>query len=88
MAENKSLINQISNKFDDENKVIETKFFVCGENFSLFYIESLINKSLFTSGLIIPLEKFVKQNQAQNKQLEKPLFETIKDLIVAVSSVE
>lgn len=88
MAENKSLINQISNKFDDENKVIETKFFVCGENFSLFYIESLINKSLFTSGLLIPLEKFVKQNQAQNQQLEKPLFETIKDLIVAVSSVE
>ena len=88
MAENKSLINQISNKFDEENKVIETKFFVCGENFSLFYIESLINKSLFTSGLLIPLEKFVKQNQAQNQQLEKPLFETIKDLIVAVSSVE
>ena len=88
MAENKSLINQISNKFDDENKVIETKFFVCGENFSLFYIESLINKSLFTSGLLIPLEKFVKQNQSQNQQLEKPLFETIKDLIVAVSSVE
>ena len=57
-----SLIEKISQKFDDGNKVVETKFNVCGVDFSLFYIESLIDKALFTSGLLSPLEKFVKQN--------------------------
>ena len=88
MNENKLLFEQISNKFDEENKVVETQFSVKGENFSLFYIESLINKPLFTSGLLLPLEKFVKQNENNNKPLSKSLFETVKDLIVAISSVE
>lgn len=88
MSQNNFLFDQVSNKFDKENKVTETKFYVRGENFSLFYIESLINKTLFTSGLLLPLEKFVKQNQEKNQQLEKPLFEMVKELIVAVSSVE
>ena len=88
MTKNNFLFDQVSNKFVKENKVTETKFSVCDENFSLFYIESLINKTLFTSGLLLPLEKFVKQNQEQNQQFDKPLFEMVKDLIVAVSSVE
>ena len=88
MTKNNFLFDQVSNKFVKENKVTETKFSVRDENFSLFYIESLINKTLFTSGLLLPLEKFVKQNQEQNQQFDKPLFEMVKDLIVAVSSVE
>ena len=118
-----NLLNEtISEKFDEENKVIETKFNVFGENFSLFYVESLINKTLFSSGLLAPLEKFVRQNsekksQNNSKETEKNnkdcknandfakndlkiqekenknhqkenLFETIKNLIVAISSVE
>ena len=88
MNENKLLFEQISNKFDEENKVVENKYSVSGEVFSCFYIESLINKTLFTSGLLLPLEKFVKENQEQNQKLDKPLFEIVKDLIVAISSIE
>ena len=90
MNEKNSLIENVANKFDKENKVAETKFFVFGENFSLFYIESLINKNLFTSGLLIPLEKFVKENENnKNKNIqEKDLFNEVKNLIVGISSVE
>lgn len=113
-----SLIENVSNKFDEENKVVETSFEVFGESFSLFYVESLIDKNLFSSGLLSPLEKFVKQNkqntpsnksknQSQNSSFNKSkisdennqnnksknnnkndLVETIKSLIVAISSVE
>ena len=38
MNEKNSLIENVANKFDKENKVAETKFFVFGENFSLFYL--------------------------------------------------
>ena len=81
MNEN-SLVQKISKKFVPENKVIETPFEAMGENFSLFYIEGLINKQLFSAGLLMPIEKFVKQNkqntpsnksknQSQNSNLNK-----------------
>ena len=88
MNENNSLITKISNMFDEENKVAQNKYSVCGEEFSCFYIESLINKTLFTSGVLLPLEKFVKENGEKNGTLKKPLFEIIKDLIIAISSIE
>ena len=103
-----SLIKKIEDLFVEENKVVQTKYNVCGQEFSLFYIESLINKQLFSSGLLTPLEKFVKQNQQKQeennqqnnenkdekisqknaKNQNSELFETIKNLIVAISSIE
>ena len=61
-----SLSLKISKKFVPENKIIENKYSVFGESFSLFYIESLINKQLFSAGLLMPIEKFVKQNNENN----------------------
>ncbi len=87
MENAKTLIEQISNEFDEDNKIVETKFIVAGENFSLFYIESLINKNLFSAGLLSPIERFVKENKGK-ESLEKSLFDTIKDLIVSISAVE
>lgn len=92
MADSKSLIEAISNEFDEENKVVETKFSVFGESFSLFYVESLINKNLFTAGLLSPIEKFVKENEGKNKTecqtKNQSLTDTIKNQIVSISSVE
>lgn len=61
-----SLSLKVSKKFVPENKIIENKYSVFGESFSLFYIESLINKQLFSAGLLMPIEKFVKQNNENN----------------------
>ena len=68
MSNSNSLIEKISGRFAEENKVVESKYKVFGEDFSLFYIESLINKTLFSAGLLSPLEKFVKQNQDNQSQ--------------------
>lgn len=87
MSNTKSLIEKLSSQFDEENKIVETKFSVANEQFSLFYIESLINKNLFSSGVLAPIEKFVKSNQ-ETQTLEKALPEIIKDLIVSISSIE
>lgn len=88
MSEN-SLIKKVSQKFTEENKIVETKYQALGESFSLFYIESMINKQLFSAAVLSPIEKFVKngeKNSAENKG--KNLSEIIKNLVVSVSSVE
>ena len=93
MKSSLSLIQKVSSRFVEENKIVETKFNVWGEDFSLFYIESMINKTLFSSGLLSPIERFVKkennsEKNQQNNSKNQDLFSVIKDLIVAISSVE
>ncbi len=108
MSQN-SLIEKVSKKFTKENKVVESSYEVQCEKFSIFYIESLINKQLFSAGLFSPVEKFVKENQQQKPEESKQkkseenesknaqknqstdgqgLKETIKNLVVSISSVE
>lgn len=108
MSQN-SLIEKVSKKFTKENKIVESSYEVQGEKFSIFYIESLINKQLFSAGLLSPVEKFVKENQQQKPEVSKQkkseenesknaqknqsqngqgLKETIKNLVVSISSVE
>ncbi len=74
MNNKSSLIQKVTDKFDQENKVVENKFEVNGEEFSLFYIESLMNKALLSAGLLTPIEKFVKQ-QTESAQTTNGLNE-------------
>ena len=96
-----SLSKKIAGRFTEENKVVEAKFNLGQYGFSIFYIESLINKQLFSAGLLSPIEKFVKENEQKNEnknasQIQKnqdekfacELKETIKELVVSISSVE
>ena len=96
-----SLSKKIASRFTEENKVVEAKFNLGQYGFSIFYIESLINKQLFSAGLLSPIEKFVKENEQKNEnknasQIQKnqnenfacELKETIKELVVSISSVE
>ena len=53
----KSLINEISSLFDEESQIEENSLSVAGENISIFYIESLIDKKLFSEGVLAPIEK-------------------------------
>ncbi len=95
MKNSNSLIETISNKFVEENKVVETKYKIKDEDFSIFYIESLINKQLYSSGVLAPIEKLVRnQNSESSKSQEtktKPkqkLIDIIKEEIISISSVE
>lgn len=95
MKNSNSLIETISNKFVEENKVVETKYKIKDEDFSIFYIESLINKQLYSSGVLAPIEKLVRnQNSESCKSQEtktkskQKLIDIIKEEIVSISSVE
>lgn len=95
MKNSNSLIETISNKFVEENKVVETKYKIKDEDFSIFYIESLINKQLYSSGVLAPIEKLVRNQNGENsksqetktKQNQK-IIDIIKEEIVSISSVE
>ncbi|MBQ8425109.1 MAG: spore germination protein [Clostridia bacterium] len=56
--ENNNLIIKIRNKFNEENQVEELKMLIDGEEFSIFYIDGLINKNLFAAAILSPIEKF------------------------------
>lgn len=95
MKNSNSLIEIISNKFVEENKVVETKYKIKDEDFSIFYIESLINKQLYSSGVLAPIEKLVRnQNSESSKSQEiktkskQKLIDIIKEEIISISSVE
>lgn len=81
-----NLIVQVREAFDEKCQVVETKYQVSGTNFSLFYIESLIDKKQFSSGILAPIEKFVKSCSEKIKPQE--VKENIKLQIISVSSVK
>lgn len=69
--------------FDSENLVFESKKTLGGENYSIFYIESLIDKKLLSSAVLAPIEKL------DNKDIKEgeTAFDVIKG-VIAVSSIE
>ena len=69
---NYNLVEIISNSFDDENRVNSSNFVINGEKISVFYVESLIDKQLLSSGLLAPLEKFVKNSIENVENSMKP----------------
>ena len=85
-------ISKIRKQFDEESKIVETKFKINNENISLFFIESLIDKKLFSDSILTPIENYVKKSakNAENnpKNKEKTTISTIKEEIVSVSAIE
>lgn len=83
--ESKNIIRRVREQFDEECQVIETKYNIAGTDFSLFYIESLIDKKQFSAGILAPIEK-LKSSRAQSKT-QKDIKQTIKLQVLSVSSV-
>lgn len=84
-----SLINEISSLFDEESQIEENSLSVAGENISIFYIESLIDKKLFSEGVLAPIEKIkVMIENHKVKTENKNLSEVVKEQFVSISSVE
>ncbi len=80
---NKNLTKIISEYFDEENQVTETKYTLGGEEFSIFYIESLIDKQKYSASILAPIEKLVRKGTKSNN-----LKNEIKQEIVSASSTE
>lgn len=62
-----NFLDELNNTFDKDNQVGKIDFFIAGNQFSVFYIESLIDKKLFASSIISPLEK-LKTNYSKSDE--------------------
>ncbi len=99
-SQRNSLIENIKSKFDKESQISELSYCVQGENLVLFYIDTLIDKKLFSDALVMPLEKFIQKNanyvdkstendeKNKNKTNKNNLLKKIKDEVIGVSAVE
>ena len=81
-SEAKNLISLTSAQFDEENKVVETKQQIGNVKFSIFYIESLIDKQLFSAGILKPIENLKKESNIEDVK------NAVKNEALSVSSVE
>jgi len=88
MKNKKGLSENIKRVFGKHSKV-ENQEFVLGENsVSVFYIESLIDKKLVSSGVLEPLQKQAKNNAKTTENTVKISLELLKQEVFAVSSIE
>ena len=97
MSEKKSLIKKFKSHFDKDSQVIENSFVYHGESFSVFYLESLIDKKLFADSVLKEIETFVanaqkntanmSENNDKNQQKMQNLAQVLKNEVVSVSSV-
>lgn len=84
-----SFIERIKSKFDENSKIIETKLKLEGEDVSIFYIESIIDKKLFSQSVLAPLEKLVSGSKGKSSTSSgQELAQKIMQSIVSVSSTE
>ena len=79
-----NLIEELRQSFDEENQIVETKMKVGNFDFSIFHIESLIDKKLFSSSILAPLEKL----DASDIQDKTEIFEIVKSVISVSSKQE
>lgn len=90
-----TFIDKIRGKFDKDSKIVETKLKLKGEDVSVFYIESIIDKKLFSQSVLAPLEKLAAEDSSDKKGAEaggqgkgQALAQEIMGSIVSVSSTE
>lgn len=84
MAKTKQNIKEdIMNLFNKNADITIRNFYVCNKQINLFYIDCLINKELFASGLVSAIVKLEEQ-----KDIEGNLLEVLQTKLIAVSSVE
>lgn len=81
----KTLVEKIKSKYTKESQ-IKTMELGDGENkITMFYIESLVDKNLFSASVLSPIQKYLKN---QDKKTQKNLFEQIKIEVLSVFSIE
>lgn len=79
-----SLVQKLKSKYTEKSqiKTIELKF--GQKEIVIFYVESLVDKTLFSASILSPLQHFVN---SQNKS-KKDLFNVIKNQVLTVFSIE
>lgn len=61
-----NLIKQVENSYHKDCQIIKTTLNIKGKEVAIFYIESLINKLLFSTGILAPLERLVQDEMSRS----------------------
>ena len=78
-----SNIKNIRSCFDENSQVVETNLMIGEHEISVFYIDGLIDKTLFSQSVLLPLEKLTN-NVPQTKNILKH----IKTKVVSAPGVQ
>lgn len=81
----KSLTERLQARYTSGSQIKNISIDVAGEEISCFYIESIVDKALFSSSILSPLQKFAKKTEKIDK---KRLIETLKKDVFSMFSVE
>ena len=71
MSKKSSILSGVKNAFNENSKVEELEFKIKNKTLTVFYIESLIDKKLVSSGVLEPLQKCIKDNAKTSKNAVK-----------------
>ena len=88
MSKKSSILSGVKNAFNENSKVEELEFKIKNKTLTVFYIESLIDKKLVSSGVLEPLQKCIKDNAKTSKNAVKISLKTLISEIFPMSSME
>ena len=81
----KTLSQKVRAMYTSESQIKTVEMQVSGKTIEIFYIESMVDKTMFSASLLSPLQSFVNDNSKINK---KDIFNQIKTQVLSVFSVE
>ncbi len=82
---NKGLSEKIKSKYTKNSQIKTIELEAGKSKITIFYIESIVDKRLFSSALLSPLQKYLKELNPKTKS--KEIFSALKDEIFSVLSV-
>lgn len=81
----KSLAEKLKAKYTEKSKILNLDFMAGKSKISIFYIESIVDKTLFSTALLAPLHKFLKNAKSQEL---KDVFTELKTEVFSMFSIE
>ena len=81
----KTLAEKLKEKYTKDSQIECVEIQIGKSQVSIFYIESIVDKKLFTTGVLSPIQKFA-QNVSEKEQ-EAEIYKSIKTDVLSVYSV-
>ena len=81
----KTLAEKVKAKYTKESQIKTLELTAGQEQIVMFYIESLVDKTLFSASILSPLQRFIKSEKNSKKN---NLFNEIKSEVLSIFSIE
>lgn len=81
----RTLVEKIKSKYTKESQIKTIELSVKNKEMVIFYIESIVDKTLFSASLLSPLKKFMNSSDDLKS---KNIFECIKTEVLSLFSIE